>query len=316
MNRLLQLLVPRTAWLIAALVIAAGVALVPAFRRDATYWLELSRQEFFAVAALALAMMPIILTGGIDLSVGSVSAFAGVVIGALLQEAHWPLGWALAAGVLAGLVAGLLNAGLVVIGVMPLVATLATRELFLGLAKTLVGGTTGFGMPRTLTRAWDTPVLGVPWQLLALTGLALVTYLVVHHTWFGRMIYAVGDNEVAARFAGLPVTRLKVVLYAWCGLVSGWCGAALVMYYGSATANAGQSLELTAIACVVLGGVSILGGSGGVPGTLLGTLTVAVLWTSLYLQAPTWRDTVLGGLIILIAVVNEAARRWAARQVV
>ena len=124
------------------------------------------------------------------------------------------------------------------------------------------------------------------------------------------------EPSVLRHTPGLPVRRIKLGLYAWCGLVSGLCGVALVMHYGTAKADAEQSLELTAIACVVLGGVSILGGSGHVLGTLLGIVTVAVLLASLFLQAPLWRDTIMGSLLIVIAIVNEAGRRWAARQVV
>src|SRR5262245_22040698 len=132
MNRLALRLLQHTPWMIAGGIIVVLVLLVPAFGR-LTYWFALSR-HFFAPAALALALTPIILTGGIDLSVGSVTVFTSVVIGALWQGLGWPLAWALAGGVMAGLLAGAANGLLVTAGVLPLVATLATRELFRGLA--------------------------------------------------------------------------------------------------------------------------------------------------------------------------------------
>jgi rhamnose transport system permease protein len=142
----------------------------------------------------------------------------------------------------------------------------------------------------------------------------VVGLVVQHHTWLGRMVFAVGDNETAARFAGVPVRRLKLGLYAASGLAAGVCGAGLVLRFGAAPANAEKSLELTAIACVVLGGIHITGGSGHLGGTLLGIVTVSTLLTGLQSFQSGGRDVVLGALLVTVAVSNEAARRWAARR--
>jgi ribose/xylose/arabinose/galactoside ABC-type transport system permease subunit len=297
--------------LVAGLIVLLGVVLVPAFQRPA-YWLTLSRQ-YFAPAALALVLTPIVLTGGIDLSVGSVTVCASVVIGVLTQEAGWPIGWAMAAGALTGLLAGLANGALITVGVIPLVATLATRELFRGLAYTLVGDSPVRRLPPIPGNLWGNFLAGLPLAVYGIALLFVAAYLVVHHTWIGRMIYAVGDNEQAARFAGVPVRRLKLGLYACSGLVAGVCGAGLVMEYESAKADAEKTLELVAIACVVLGGIRIAGGAGHVAGTLLGIVTITVLGAALTSVAPNWRDTVTGGLLIVVAVTNEATARWSAR---
>jgi ribose/xylose/arabinose/galactoside ABC-type transport system permease subunit len=130
------------------------------------------------------------------------------------------------------------------------------------------------------------------------------------------MIFAIGDNETAARFAALPVRRVKLALYAWAGLVGGVCGAALVAHYNSAKADYGQSLELAAIACVVVGGLRITGGAGHVMGTLIGAVTIVALQAGLQgLQrdATAWRDTITGGLLLVVVLGNEAAARWASR---
>jgi ribose/xylose/arabinose/galactoside ABC-type transport system permease subunit len=310
MNRLALRLLRHTPWVIAGCIIVAMVVLVPAFGRLA-YWFSLS-QHFFAPAALALALTPVILTGGIDLSVGAVAVFSSVVIGALWQGLGWPLPWALAGGVAAGLVAGAANGLLVTAGVLPLVATLATRELFRGLAWTLSGDTPVSGFPPALGAFWRRPALGLPVSLLGLAGLFLLTYLVVHHTWAGRMLFALGDNERAARFAGVPVRGVKLGLYAWSGFVAGLCGLTLVLRYGVAKPDAEKSLELTAIACVVLGGIRITGGAGHVAGTLLGVVTVCTLMAGLNSYNSTLRDTVSGTILVAVAVTNEAASRWAA----
>jgi rhamnose transport system permease protein len=212
------------------------------------------------------------------------------------------------------MLAGFLNGALVTVGVMPLVATLATRELFRGLAFTLSGDTPVTLFPRVLRWIWRTPFLGVPLSVYLLSFLALSTYVAVHHTRFGRMLFAIGDNETAARFATLPVRRVKLALYAWAGLIAGVCGAAVVMHFDSAKADYGQSLELTAIACLILGGQRITGGSGHVGAALMGIVTVVALQAYLQQAAATWRDTIMGGLLLVVALGNEAAARRAGRR--
>lgn len=298
-------------WLFTAAILVPIVLNVPAFQH-AGYWLELPHQ-YFAPAVLALALTPIILTGGIDLSVGSTAVLVSVVVGALWRDAGWPIGAALAAGVAAGALAGLANALFVTLGVLPLVATLATRELYRGLALSLSGDNPVNRFPPELGRVWRDEWLGLPVPLYAIAALFAVTYVAVHHTWVGRMTYALGDNEEAARFAGVPVRGVKLLLYAWSGLVAGLCGVALVMKYGAAKADAERTLELAAVTYVVMGGVRITGGGGSVTGTLLGIVTVSVLLAWLDSALPSWRDTITGALLIVVAVSNEAAARWRAR---
>jgi ribose/xylose/arabinose/galactoside ABC-type transport system permease subunit len=300
-------------WLLALLLLAVTVLTVPAFQR-LDYWPSLSEQ-YFAPAVLALALTPIVLTGGIDLSIGSATVFVSVVIGVLLRDAGWPIALALLAGLLAGFLAGLLNGLLVVVGVAPLVVTLATRELFRGLAFSLCGEDAPTRLPAELGAFWDAAILGLPVPLLVIGVLALLTYVFVHFTWVGRALYALGDNETAARFAGVPVRRIKLAIYAASGTLAGLCGLAVVLRFGAAKADAEKSLELTAIAAVVLGGLRITGGAGHVAGTLLGILTVAALLAALNEVPPNGRDMVLGVLLLAVAVSNEAAARWTARLV-
>jgi ribose transport system permease protein len=312
MNRIALTLIRAVPWLVAGVIVVLGVLLDPAFQRPG-YWLSLAGQ-YFSVAALALALTPIMLTGGIDLSVGSVTVFTSVVIGAFWRDAGWPIEWAILAGVLSGLLAGLGNGGMVVAGVPSLVATLATRELFRGLALALSGDSPVNRFPPQLREFWRASLLWLPVPLIALIVLFLIIYLLIHHTWIGRLVFAIGDNERAARFAGAPVRRITLGIYAWCGLVGGLCGAATVCKYNAAKADAEKSLELTAIACVVLGGVRIVGGAGHVAGTLVGIITVAVLMAGLGSVDSTWRDMVMGAVLVGVAVLNEAASRWMARR--
>jgi ribose/xylose/arabinose/galactoside ABC-type transport system permease subunit len=296
-------------WLLAVLLLLVLVANVSAFGK-ARYWLSLAPQ-FFAIAALAIALTPIVLTGGIDLSVGSTAVLSSVLVGVVFRDLGAPIGVALIAGVLGGLCCGLFNGLLVNLGVLPLVATLATRELFRGLALALSGDNPVTQFPPELNALWVRPLLGLPVSLWGLIVLWLIAYAVVHHTWPGRMLLALGDNSEAARFAALPVRRLQLGIYAASGLVAGLCGVGLVLKYGAAKADAEQSLELLAIACVVMGGIRITGGAGHLGGTLVGILTVCALLAGLSAAASTWRDTLTGVVLIAVAVLGEAAARWA-----
>jgi ribose/xylose/arabinose/galactoside ABC-type transport system permease subunit len=308
-------LIRHFSWLLCAVLIVAFVIWVPAFRRLA-YWQELPRL-YFAVAALALVLTPVILTGGIDLSVGAVALFSSMVVGLCLETLNWPLPVALAAGVAVGLAAGMANGVLVVIGIPSLVATLATRELFRGLAVSVSAGRTiqfGPELTATMNTIWEGNWFGLPLPLLGLFVLFALTYLLVHHTWMGRMLFAVGDNREAARFAAVPVRKLEFGCFAAVGLVAGLCGACSVLRYTSARPDGEANLELLAIAAVVLGGVRITGGAGHVAGTLLGIITLAVLLAGLQRVQASWRDAITGVLLLTVALANEAAARWAERR--
>jgi ribose/xylose/arabinose/galactoside ABC-type transport system permease subunit len=223
---------------------------------------------------------------------------------------------ALVAAVLIGLVAGVANAGLVLLGVPALVATLATRELYRGLAFRIHGDTYFVGLSEAATAWWHEAPGGLPVPLFGIALMFLLSYFLVHHTWVGRMLFALGDNEKAARFAMVPVRALKLGLYAWAGLVAGVCGGAAVLEYGSARPDADQALELAAITCAVLGGVRVTGGSGHVAGTLLGIITLTTLLAAVQNVADLWRDTVTGALLLVVAIGNEAAARWQAGRAV
>jgi ribose/xylose/arabinose/galactoside ABC-type transport system permease subunit len=310
MRQLLLALVRHLPFVIASLLLVVLVASVPAFQRG-RYWLSLAPQ-YFAIAALAVALTPIVLTGGIDLSIGSLTVLSSVVIGVLWRDLGLPIGVALVGGVMVGVLGGLGNGLLVSARVLPLVATLATRELYRGLAWTLSGDDPVTRFPDDLGVIWNRPLLGLPVSLWALALLWLWSYAIVHHTWMGRAFYALGDNEQAARFAGVPVRSLHLGLYAWSGFVAGMCGAGLVLKYGAAKADAERSLELLAIACVVMGGVRVTGGAGHMAGTLLGIITVCTLLAGLSRVASTWRDTVTGVVLLVVAIASEAGSRWVA----
>jgi rhamnose transport system permease protein len=305
-----------TPWLL----LAGAVALVFSRVRQPAAVLPLWR-PWAEIGVLACGMTAIILTGGIDLSVGSMVGLCGMVLGVAWQRWAWPIELAGAAAVATGLVAGSINGTLVLAGIAPLVATLATMALYAGLALALSGGARITGFPDRFTRLGQGDLFGIPCQLWLLAGTSLAAWVVVHHTRFGRSLFALGDNRTAAEFAAVPVRGREWSLYAIDGLLAGLVAVAYTARGGAAVPNAGAGLELQVIACVVLGGTRVTGGAGGVGKTLLGLAILAHLEIGLRLLgsipvhlpggvAPlvlnaNARLVVIGILLVAVAVLNE-----------
>jgi rhamnose transport system permease protein len=289
------------------LVLALMLVLNPTLRRLPT-WQRVG-QSWAGVALLALGLTPIIITGGIDLSVGSMVGLSAVVAGSCWRELHWPLALALTGGVLAGLGAGLVNGLVILLGINPLVVTLATLAVFRGLAYGVSGEQPVRDFPDALRHWWTGSFAYLPHPVWVLLIAFVVLYVFLHHTWMGRMLYAIGDNPRAARYAAVPVRSLTFSLYAVSGFLAGLVGLNSICEFSSARADEGENLELQAIACVVLGGVRITGGSGHLAGTLLGTLTLAGLLEGMVRVDTRWRPLLTGVFLIVIAVANESLAR-------
>ncbi|HAY80981.1 MAG TPA: ABC transporter permease [Planctomycetaceae bacterium] len=306
----------RAAILLPWALLALGVWLV---------WSQVSRPAFLIqagdvkarVGCLALVMTMIVITGGIDLSVGSVLALASVVM-ALVWESGYSVGLAAGAGILTGVVAGIGNGTLVTVGMSPLVATLATMAFFRGLAVTFAGGDkiTDFDDP-----GWNLQRLaGWPTEYWLLLVLFLTTTLLLHGTRFGRRCFAIGDNPQAARYAAIPVKGTQFWLYVASGLVAGLLAVIYTMRKG-ANPEAHAGLELEAIACVVVGGTLITGGRGATWLTLLGLAVIAsldlgleLLDSSVGIFKADARLMLIGGLLILVAIFNQWVFRHQERQ--
>jgi rhamnose transport system substrate-binding protein len=228
---------------------------------------------------LALALTPVILTGGIDLSVGSLMGLSAVTLGALWRDGGWPIGAAAAAAVFVGLLGGALNAMLVArLEIAPLIVTLGTFSLFRGVAIGLTAGIRNYSnFPQSFLFVGQGEVLGVPCQLLVLASVAVVIWLLVHRAPAGRAFRAIGFSPEGARHAALPVGRWRAAVYLASGACTGIAALLYVARLGQAKADAGTGLELWAITAVVLGGTSIFGGRGSVSGTLMGIAALAIL---------------------------------------
>ncbi|BBL79163.1 ribose ABC transporter permease [Rubrobacter xylanophilus] len=272
--------------------------------------LNLSR-FFVEVGLIALGMTLIIITGGIDLSVGSNLALVSVVVG---FSYVWglPLGAAIVLGLLVGLLAGLFN-GLfsTLLGLHPLVVTLGTFALFRGLAYGLSDADAVSNFPAWFAYFGQAYLGPVPGQLLVFVAAVVVVWLFLSRTAFGRYVYAIGNNEEAARFSGVPVERVKVALYAGTGFLVALAAIIYTSRVSTARGDSGLGLELDVISAVVLGGASIYGGTGTVAGTVLGVLIIATLRNGLLLAGvpSTWQLFLLGVLLLAAVFVNEFFRR-------
>ena len=235
------------------------------------------------IGLLALVMTPVILTGGIDLSVGSLMGLCAVSFGMLWQDAGLSP-WVAAVGAVAvGAIGGGLNATLITrLGLPPLIVTLGTFSLFRGLAEAFTGGTKAYtNLPENFLALGNGFLLGVPVQAWVFAAVAVGIGFLVHYTTFGRSVRAIGFSPEGARFAGIPVQGRIATAYTMAGAVAGLAAVIFVSRVTEARANAGVGYELAAITAVVLGGTSIFGGVGSVYGTLLGVAAVAILTNGL-----------------------------------
>ncbi len=235
------------------------------------------------IGLLALVMMPVILTGGIDLSVGSLLGLSAVVFGKLWRDVGLPWPAAAAATLLVGLAGGGLNAALItVLRLPPLIVTLGTYSLFRGLAEAFTRGTDAFtNFPASFLFLGTGQLAGIPAQAWILVAVAAGIWTLVHRTTFGRSFRTIGFAPDGARYAGLPVERRLALAYLLAGLVAALAAITYTARFGTAKADAGMGYELSAITAVVLGGTSIFGGVGTVAGTLLGVAAIAVLGNGL-----------------------------------
>ena len=258
------------------------------------------------IGLIALGMTLVIITGGIDLSVGAMLGLSGIVFG-MLSAAGVPLAVALTLTLILGASLGAFN-GLVIskIGIPALIVTLATMAIFRGFSLGLSQARSFSEYPQAFFVFGQGYIFGLPTQLLILVGAALAVSFLLNRHAMGRLIYAVGNNATAARFSGAPVSAALVIVYALSGLLSSLAGIVYTSRLSSARADAGVGFELDAITAVVLGGTAIMGGSGNIIGTMLGLLLVGVIRNGLTLAfVPSEQQAIIVGGVLLIAVLSN-----------
>lgn len=311
--------VPREAVLAAIIVVLLGLIglRAPVFLSPANLMGVLTDTSFLFM--LALAQMAVILTRGIDLSVAANLALSGMIV-TLADRAHpglsLPVLFALAA--LSGLILGAFNGVLIAfVEIPPIVVTLGTLSIYRGLIFVIAGGqwlTSNDMSPSFLAFPRNT-LFGLPNLLLVALVVSVLFWLLLDHTRFGRNLYAIGGNPVAARYCGISLPRQIFAVYLISGLISGICGLLWVSRYGIAYSGIAQGYELTVIAACVIGGVSIAGGIGSIAGALLGALFLGIIVNALPVMqvSPFWQVLVSGVIILLAVILNARSERRAGR---
>ena len=259
-------------------------------------------------ALIAFGMTFVILTGGIDLSVGSTLALTGAVAASMLASGMDPM-LAILAALTLGAVLGAINGIIIAKGnVAPFIATLATMTIFRGLTLVFTDGRpiSGLGDAVTFQMLGKGYFLGIPVPVVTMIIAFIALYFIMHKTTFGRRVYAVGGNEGASKLSGINVDRVKIAVYSLTGMLAALSALILTSRLNSAQPTAGTSYELDAIAAVVLGGTSLTGGKGWIFGTLVGALIIGVLNNGLNLiGVSSFFQQVVKGVVILIAVLID-----------
>ncbi|VBB06593.1 abc transporter permease [Lucifera butyrica] len=288
------------------LMISGGIALVsPAFLNPSNLLGIIMNNVILAIMAVGMTL--VIVTAGIDVSVGSQLGFAAIFAGlsALLPAAN--LFTILLTGIACGILLGLINGILIAGAEIPaIVVTLGTMNLFRGSLLLYTNGKWVTSMPVWYTSLYNTSLLGIPIPVLILLVVLAVTYYLLQYTRLGRSIYALGGNPPAAARVGIPTGLVTLFVFGYMGALTGLASVLYGAQLGTIDPNGGTGFELTVIAAVVIGGANVLGGSGSLTGTLIGVFILGVLQNGMILMhiEPYWQNVVMG-LVIIMAVTLD-----------
>ena len=262
-------------------------------------------------AVIAIGITLVIITAGIDLSVGSVAALSGVVGVVLMAKAGVPVVLAILGGILVGAACGLVNGLLVsVAGLNPFIATLGMLSVARGMVYIPTNAKSVFGVPDSFRLLGQGVIGSIPIPIIVVAVVAVAGYVVLARTKLGRYAYAMGSNREAARLSGIPIRRYLTVVYVISGALAGFGGMIASSQVASGQPNFGIGLELDAIAAAVIGGASLFGGQGTVVGTLIGAFLIALIRNgSVLLDVNIYYQQVIIGVVIWIAVLWDQYRR-------
>lgn len=272
-----------------------------------------STSDFICIGIVALPLTLVIISGGIDISLGSTIGLCAIGLGVMMQ-AGWPLPVAIILTLVLGMLCGFINAALInYTGISPLVITLGTLYLYGGAALLLSGmaGATGYegigGFPEAFTQFANFTLLGLPVPLVMFIVITLLFWLLTHRSRFGRHIFLIGQNPRAARYAGMPVNNMLYGIYGLVGLASAISAVILVSYFGSARSDLGRDLLMPALTAAVLGGANIYGGQGSILGTALAALLVGYLQQGLQMVGiPNQVSSALSGALLIVVVIGRS----------
>ncbi|GHV62221.1 ABC transporter permease [Spirochaetia bacterium] len=261
------------------------------------------------ISVIAIGSSIVILTGGIDLSAGSIVGFVGILAGLLIKAGN-PIWVACICMALAGIGFGFASGVLISIGKVPaFITTLGFMQIARGMALLINSGKPISSFPRELGAIMNTKLMGIPLSVLYVFVLYFIIIVVMGHTRFGRHIYAVGGNPNAAKLSGVRTRRIEIAAYVLSGLFAAIGGILLLSRLTYADPNAGAGYEMSAIASTVIGGISLSGGKGKIGNTLVGSLILGSLTCGLQiLNVATYYQTIITGLVIIMAVFADKAK--------
>ena len=300
--------------LLLAVIIVASAAL-PRFATPVTLGFLLL--DVMPILLIALPMTCVIITGEIDLSVGSMVGLSSVLFG-IMHQTGLSIPLAALIAVLAGIVGGAINGILVTaVGLPSLAVTIGTLALFRGLAVGLLGTTAITDFPRYWTQLAKAKIgdTGIPQVMIIFVLLVIIFAILLHFTTFGRGIYAIGLSPEAAHFSGIKVGRTKLILFILTGTIAALAGVYYTLRFGSSRGDNATGMELQVIAAVLLGGVSIFGGRGALHGVIAGVLLIGVLASALRLAGVT-ADVIniITGVLLILSVVTSSVLSWVQRR--
>lgn len=257
-------------------------------------------------AIIAVGMTFVILTGGIDLSVGSILAISGALAASILKSTG-NIFLALSVAIIVGGLIGILNGILIARGkIQAFIVTLASMTIFRGATYVYTNGTPISGLGGVFGDIGNSKLGPIPVPVLITLIIVLIAFYVLNETRFGRYLYALGGNEDSAKLSGINTNKIKTMVYGISGIAAAISGIIITSRIGSASPNAGNGFELDAIAAVVIGGTSLSGGEGSVVGTIIGALIIGVLNNGLNLMnVSPFYQSIVKGLVILIAVLID-----------
>ena len=261
-------------------------------------------------AVIAIGMSFVILTGGIDLSVGSILAVSAAVAAGMIKSTG-NISFAIIVAIAIGCLIGFINGFLISKGrIQAFIVTLATMIIFRGVTYVYTDGIPISGLGQSFSGIGNKTILGLPIPVLIMVIVFGIAYYILSQTRYGRYLYALGGNEDSARLSGINTDKIKTLVYVICGATAALSGIIVTSRIGSASPNAGVSFELDAIAAVVLGGTSLAGGEGSVVGTIIGALIIGVLNNGLNLMnVSPFYQSIIKGLVILLAVLVEKKKK-------
>jgi len=257
-------------------------------------------------AVISLGMTFVILTGGIDLSVGSIVAIAGAVCAVTIKNTG-SISLGILAALFTGILVGFINGIIVSKGkIQAFIATLATQTVFRGVTYVFTGGNPVSGLGSGFVKLTNSRILGIPVPVIITIIVFAICAYVLTQTRYGRYVYAVGGNEDSSRLSGINVNRVKSWVYIISGATAAIAGIIVTSRIGSAAPTAGSGYELDAIAAIVIGGTNLVGGEGTILGTIIGVLIIGVLNNGLNLMdVSAFYQTIVKGLVILLAVLID-----------